>query len=42
MHEYSIVQAVIARVEAGARARGATRVHRMLIAFTVILAVLAV
>ena len=27
MHEYSIVQALIARVEAEARARGATAVH---------------
>jgi len=42
VHEYSIVQALIARVEAGARARGATRVHRMQTAFSAILAVLGV
>jgi len=29
MHEYSIVQALLDRVEAEARARGATRVHRL-------------
>ena len=29
MHEYSIVQALIARVDAEARARGATAVHRL-------------
>jgi hydrogenase nickel incorporation protein HypA/HybF len=29
MHEYSIVQALLDRVESEARARGATRVHRL-------------
>ncbi|HEU5257098.1 MAG TPA: hydrogenase maturation nickel metallochaperone HypA [Vicinamibacterales bacterium] len=29
MHEYSIVQALLARVDAEARARGATAVHRL-------------
>ena len=29
MHEYSIVQALVARVEGEARARGATAVHRL-------------
>ena len=29
MHEYSIVEALLARVEAEARARGATTVHRL-------------
>ena len=31
MHEYSIVQALLERVEAEARARGATAVHRLLV-----------
>ena len=29
MHEYSVVQALLTRVEAEARARGATRVHKL-------------
>jgi hydrogenase nickel incorporation protein HypA/HybF len=29
MHEYSVVQALLARVETAARARGATRVHKL-------------
>ena len=29
MHEYSVVQALLARVETAARAKGATRVHKL-------------
>ena len=31
MHEYSIVEALLARVDAEARARGATAVHRLIV-----------